>query len=56
MNYEVSVQGKLYKVLFGESTDKVLTQVLRDIDSGLVEGHDPSQPNNIVLKAMPANG
>jgi hypothetical protein len=52
MNYEVTVQGRFYKVMSGESTDKVLSQAIRDIEQGLVEGYNPSEPNNIVLKAV----
>lgn len=52
MNYEVFVQGRLYKIMNGPSTDKVLTQAIMDIKAGMVEGFDPSQPHNIVLKAI----
>lgn len=51
MDYDVSIQGKFYKTISGDSTDKVLTQVIRDIEAGMVEGHNPSEPNNVVLKA-----
>lgn len=51
MYYDIFIQGRFYRTISGESTDKALSQVVREIKAGVVEGHNPSEPNNIVLKA-----
>ena len=50
MLYAVYVQGKLYKTVDAQFTDKVLVQVTQDIQSGFVPDFDFTQPSRIIVR------
>jgi hypothetical protein len=49
MQFNVSVQGKPYKIIEAENTLAVIVEVSNDINSGLVPDFNPDADQEIVI-------
>jgi hypothetical protein len=47
--FEVSVQGQVYKTIEAQNTGAALALIARDIAAGVVPDFDPDQPHDIVI-------
>lgn len=56
MQFNVSVQGKPYKVIEAPNTGVALVLVSADVRNGLVPDFDPNEDQNIVITPVRKKG